>query len=184
MSQQECIEAKEEEIAGFASQISKLQCDLDLATQENGRLAEDSKSFDSSYDSINDNLNRAKEDNKALQARCKIYDTELQGFRNEIDRVKAKAEEDKKSLIKKNDVDQKEKEDIATRCLELENIVKESTEENKELTSLLRQKSSQIEALNQTIDEVEALNQKSLEYDDMVNQCSEVEKELLKTSKH
>jgi peptidoglycan hydrolase CwlO-like protein len=59
--------------------------------------------------------------------------------------------------------------------------VKESTEENKELTSLLRQKSSQIEALNQTIDEVEALNQKSLEYDDMVNQCSEVEKELLKT---
>lgn len=181
MSQQECIEAKEEEIAGFASQISKLQCDLDLATQENGRLAEDSKSFDSSYDSINDNLNRAKEDNKALQARCKIYDTELQGFRNEIDRVKAKAEEDKKSLIKKNDVDQKEKEDIATRCLELENIVKESTEENKELTSLLRQKSSQIEALNQTIDEVEALNQKSLEYDDMVNQCSEVEKELLKT---
>jgi chromosome segregation ATPase len=181
MSLQENIELKEKEIAAFVNQIAKLECDLDLSTRENHRFSEEKRSYDSSYDAINSNLKRTNEENRTLKARCEVHDKEIQDFKNEIARTNVKAEEDKKSLLQKNDVDRKENEYLSTRCLELENQVKESTEENREMASLLRQKTSQIKALNETIDEFEDLNQRAFEYDHVVNQCSELEEELLKT---
>mmetsp|Transcript_5027 Transcript_5027/g.10414 ORF Transcript_5027/g.10414 Transcript_5027/m.10414 type:complete len:614 (-) Transcript_5027:71-1912(-) len=130
---------------------------------------------------MNADLNHAKEENSTLQARCIEQDNELKVLRDEINDVKIKAENDKKSLVEQCDDDRKQNKQLAARCKDLESLVKESTEENKEITSLLRQKSSQIEALNQTIDNMEDTNERASEYDFMANQCKELEDELLKT---
>jgi len=179
MTQQESIRSKEEEISGFASQISKLESNLDITTKENELLAQDGKLLDS----VKNSLNIANEENKSLQDRCNEYQQESCDIKKEMERLKAQVEDEKKSLIEKNEAGKKENDILTARCSELKNLVDEAKEENREITALLREKSSRIEALNKSVDEIEGLREKAFERDQLAHQCSQLEEEIVTTIK-
>jgi len=132
---------------------------------------------------------KAKEEAQArcleLEHRCK----ELEAWQKQQQQQQQQQKEDEKNKNKnssnnnnQNNTEKKAREAAEARCRELEDLLKASQEKNHELAALMRQKTSKIRSMDQSLDEMEELREKVFQYDQAIGRCEQLEKEVSDTS--
>lgn len=168
VSKEEILLSKEMELVDLAKRLSDLQKVMDKTTTTLYRQPEVlSKALDEKNKELAEQYNAEKTAKETAERRCLELELQL------------KASNDKRNeLTKQHMSEQTAREHGEKRCLELESRLKASNETNQELAALLRQKTSRIQSMDQSLDETEELREKALEYDYVVCLCDQLEKKV------
>jgi chromosome segregation ATPase len=170
-SKKEILLSKEMELVNLTKRLSDLHNVMDKTATTRFRQPEIlSKALDEKNKELAEQYNAEKRAKDDAGRRCLELELQL------------KASNDKrKELAKQHMSDQNARENVEARCLELESRLKASNETNQELAALLRQKTSRIQSMDESLDETEELREKALEYDYVVCLCDQLEKKVLVT---
>jgi len=184
----------------FESSMESINNDLDRSREANQKLETECGKLEREASDAKKSLDRIKKETEIdktclvekhraerqakdeAETRCTELELHLEAALNEKEANKDAAD---RCLELENHL-QAEKEGRETaeeKCRSLERKLAASIHQNKNLTSLLRQKSSQIQSMDKNIDEVEELKDKALNHDEMVLKISQLEYEVSETKK-